>query len=473
MTDQQNEFLNQIELLKTGTNEEQQTAMESLIGYDLSDDILRLVCGFIGNPDKGVKNAASMLLMTSNNANVPKCIVKYISSDEISTRNLAGEVLIRLGGLSVEAILAYLNEGRSDDDQKFLIDVLGLIGDPRAGEDILNILRVSENSNVILACVEALGHLKYNPGMQELVSVYDRDEFYKPTVIEAMGQIGSKDALDFMVLTYEKEDDLTKFSIIESLGLIGDEGTFFFLISELNNISGPLMFPVISSIYQLKEKFSFDIPFDERMKQAILKTILEADPEYKKAAVHLITVFDDKETILTCLKIFGEDSELDESIKPKFFENPKMIFPTASELINQDPKNLASLLNLLKEVFEYAENVQDDVISPLDLRNLTDSFTRCLDSSDEEVRRVAIELLFQLNQSTALLFLDTMVEDNDLWNRLKIVEILDGINNPKADRALLKLSNDPEEMFRERAQFALSQRANPQLEIQQSQQKNL
>ena len=66
-----------------------------------------------------------------------------------------------------------------------------------------------------------------------------------------------------------------------------------------------------------------------------------------------------------------------------------------------------------------------------------------------------------------------MVEDNDLWNRLKIVEILDGINNPKADRALLKLSNDPEEMIRERAQFALSQRANPQLEIQQSQQKNL
>ena len=343
---------------------------------------------------------------------------------------------------------------------KFLVDVAGMIGDPSAAPKILEILKINKNANVILACSEALGSLKFENSIPQLITVYDMDAFYRPTVIEAMGKIGSKEALDFMVLMYDKEDEITKFSIIEGLGIIGDEGTFFFLLSELGNTSGPLLHSLIGSMYQLKLRYDFDIPFDERMKNAILKTISEGEQQYKKAAVHLITAFDDKETIQTCLKIYGEDVELDETIKPKFFENPKLIYPIIAELVKDTPKNLQALLSLLKEILEYEATMGNISVSSIDLRDLTDTFVKNLENPDEEIRKLSIELLFGLNISTAIMFLDQMIQDDDIWNKLKILEFIENINHPNVDKALQMLATDEEQMISERASYILSQKNN-------------
>jgi hypothetical protein len=71
-----------------------------------------------------------------------------------------------------------------------------------------------------------------------------------------------------------------------------------------------------------------------------------------------------------------------------------------------------------------------------------------------------LELLFLLDESFAVLFLDKMVEDNNMWNRLKLLEMLENVRMPEADLALHKLAEDREEMISERAQFVISQRGN-------------
>ncbi len=72
--------------------------------------------------------------------------------------------------------------------------------------------------------------------------------------------------------------------------------------------------------------------------------------------------------------------------------------------------------------------------------------------------------MFLFDEETAILFLDKMAEDDNVWNRLKLIDLLGDIHNKDADRILLKLSGDLEEMVSDRAGFMLSQRSYSQFE---------
>ncbi len=446
------------ESIKEKNSEEKIIFLESLYVSKLSEAELNSISDLITDNDKGVRNSVAYLLINNANENISRKIVPYVSSPDISIKNFAGEILLKIGSKAVDAMLEYIDAG-GDDDKKFVVDILGLVGDGRASAKITKLLNSNENENVILACIEALGNLSSEKSLYHIMAFYDINELYKPTVIETLGKIGSPAALGFILSKYEEEaDDLIKFSIIESLGLIGDEETFFFLLAELNEDKGPLVWPIIKSIYNLKEKFGFDIPFDERMKKIILQTIVDANIEYKKIATSLLSIFNDKETITVYLKIIGDDAEIDQIISPRFWENPKMVFEIIAEILNPKPHNIKSLLNLLKDIIELDGEEKYNSMSSLQLRNMTDSLSQYLSDSDEEVRMLALELLFILDKNVAVLFFDDFSEDNNIWNRLKLVEILGEVVHPKADEVLVKLANDSEEMIRERAGFCLSKR---------------
>ena len=445
-------------------------AIESLMNEELDDEIIEILCTFVEDADKGIRNSVDMTLSFNPSPRIPIYLVKYISSQNISSRNLAGEILLKIGNKAVDVMIASIYNS-SDDDKKFLIDILGLIGDPKSGSSILKILEINTNENVILACIEALGNLKYTEALDKLFQTYEKNELYRPTIIEALGKIGSKKSLDFIMSKYNEEEELIKFSIIESLGLIGDEQSFYFLISELNETSSPIISPIIGSIFQLREKYNFDVPFDDRIKKAILQTIYESEPQYKKAAVNLMSAFDDEEIIAACLKIYGEDVELDEIIKPKIYEKPLVLFSAMPSLIHELPDNLMKLLELTKEILDENSVEIINTLAGIQRRNISDSFTICLDNPDEEVRKLAVELLFTVDQNIAILFIDKMLDDDNLWNRLKLLELLSTTNLPEAEAALIRMSNDPEEMISERAKFILFQKSVLQLETKQEDKK--
>jgi HEAT repeat protein len=445
-------------------------AIESLMNEELDDEIIKVLCTFVEDSDKGIRNSIDMTLSLNPSPNIPLFLVQYVSSHNISSRNLAGEILLKIGINAVGAMIAFI-ENSSDDDKKFIIDILGLIGDPKSGGPILKVLDNNKDDNVILACVEALGNLKYYESLDKLFQTYEKNELYRPTIIEALGKIGSKKALDFVMSKFNEEEELVKFSIIESLGSIGDEQSFYFLISELNEASSPIISPIIGSIYELRDKYNFDVPFDDRIKKAILQTIFESERKYKKAAVHLISAFEDEEIIAACLKIYGEDFELDEIIKPKIFERPLVLFVALPSLIAELPENLMKLLELTKEIVD--ENSVEIIsnLTGIQRRNISDSFTKCLDNPDEEIRKLAVELLFTADQNIAILFIDKMLDDDNMWNRLKLLEILSNVNLPEAESALIRMSNDAEEMISERAKSILFQKSVLQLETKQEDKK--
>ena len=262
----------------------------------ITDEIAQALTEKITDQDIGVRDAVATALILSENNKIAEIVVPFIASEEISTRNLAGEILLKRGLSSVPAMVNYLPKG-NDDDDKFIIDLLGLIGDNSTGPEILKVLERTKNDNVILACLEAMGNIKYEEGVPAIIQKYDENENFTPTVIEALGKIGSEESLSFILDKYQYVDELTKFSMIESIGLIGNPQAFYLLLSELRNMKGALTWAAIESLDKLKDKFQLDVPFDENMKNSILNTLIDGEKKHKKAAANLITAFEDREII--------------------------------------------------------------------------------------------------------------------------------------------------------------------------------
>ncbi len=321
-----------LELLRSSDPLERSEAVESFIDADISDEAAEIICGMLTDPDKGVRNSVDFTLKTNPSAVIARHLVKFVTSKDLTVRNLAGDILLSIGGEAIPAILSYMKNS-SNGDKKFLVDLLGLIGDSKAGGEILSLLKTTADGNIILASIEALGNLNYEDSINYLMTIYNDDELYKASIIEALGKIGSGYSLEFITSKYENEDELTRFAIIESMGILGNENTFYFLLAELNKTEGPLVWPIIGALYLLKEKLILDIPFDEKMKNAILQTITSAESKYKIAASHLITDFNDPEIVSACLQLFDGDKEFEEAIRSKFLENPDVIYKNAVDLM--------------------------------------------------------------------------------------------------------------------------------------------
>lgn len=456
-----NETKNQIlERLQNGTSEEKYEIISNLTYSELDDDLIQTIPNLLSDSDKGVRNAASMFIINSQDSRFSKYVVPFVTSKDISIRNLAGEVLLKLGSNAVDAMIEFEHQD-NEHTLRFIIDILGLIGDQRASLFVMGILSTSEDDNVILSCIEALGNLHYENAVEILMLFYDRNELYKPTIVEALGKIGSTEALGFLTSKFLNEDELTQYSILESLGYLGNIETFFFLLEQVNNVCGPLVIPLITSLAKLKERFSLDIPFDNKMKSLLVYTISEGTLENKKVAFNLIESFDDKDILVASLSLYGEDPELDEMIKSKLFRNIEYVYREFGKIISNNPTNLRQLLNLfIQSIAFIVENQISLNITMVEIRSITQAVSGLLENPDEEIRKSSMEILFYLDPETALLFTDTMMADENVWNRLRLVELLEGVQSEKVIEVLEKLIKDEDEMVRDRAQFNYNLRIN-------------
>jgi len=198
-----------------------------------------------------------------------------------------------------------------------------------------------------------------------------------------------------------------------------------------------------------------EIPYDESLKKIFLSTFEEADLKYKKDAAYLLRMFGDIDTLTAFIKYIGLDYEIDETIKHKLIENAEIIYPKLVELIGEQPSNLLSLLNLCKELNDNTQKSAYEKLTDLEKQNFCNNLSNCLKNTDEEIRRVSMELLFELNEEFALLFVDIMLNDENMWNRYKLAEILEKMPFEKTKNILTLMLKDSEEMISQKAKEIL------------------
>jgi HEAT repeat protein len=444
------DYQQEIRNMNSGDPDVRKAYIEKYLYEEIPDELIKELTQKLYDDDIAVRDTLAMVFIQSENPAISEHIVPFVSSESISTRNLVGEILLNRGEKSVEAMLNYLQDSNSDD-KKFIIDILGLIGSDKSVDKIIEILRKDSDENVILACIEALGNIGSEKSIEELIYKYEANDLFKPSILEALGKIGSDQASDFMLEKYHVEDELIKFPIIEGLGKVGNEKAFFLLVSDIKNLSGPLTWAAVETLWLLEKKLNTRIPFDNVLKNATLSTLQEGETHQKKAAANFVNHFNDTEIVDACLDIYGVDVEVDENIKNKFLENPEFIYPILTYYISRHPENTSQLLYLIKEMIQSDGGKSIRSISEIDFRDFCDLLTRLLENTDEEVRRIAMELLFFCSLETAILFLDTMSEDENIWNKMMLLEILDQLDQEEGNQIILKMSSDDESMVQEKA----------------------
>ena len=100
--------------------------LDEMMLIDNVDEYCDFICSLIEDEDKGVRNASAMVITSKKPTEAPAKLAPFISSNKIQIRNLVGEVLIKVGEDVIDPLIEY-SIGKNDDDQKFIIDIFGMI----------------------------------------------------------------------------------------------------------------------------------------------------------------------------------------------------------------------------------------------------------------------------------------------------------------------------------------------------------
>ncbi|MCS7052669.1 MAG: HEAT repeat domain-containing protein [Ignavibacterium sp.] len=424
--------------------------LESIDPANVETSIISDLCKLMEKESKGIRNLVTQFFLANRFPCLPECIVDYISSKDITLRNLTGEILIQYDKLSIDPLIKFIDKSNNDFDIKFAADILALIVDPKVEKALFDLLDKTSNDNVIISCIEGFRNNKTEAAVEILKQLYKKKDIFKPYVIDALGKIGNKEAFDFIIDCYNDDDILVKYNVLESLGNIGNEDSFFFLIGELQKADESFVQPILESIYKLQLKYGFDLPYDEKIKRALLILLNQNDVEHIKIAIKFLSPYSDPELIYEMLRHYGIDEEVDSIILEKVRNNTKEVLEIFPQIIASNPLNLSHLLYMLNQLFEYNPELINS-IDKFTLHKLIDNVSRNLNHIEEMVRLYSVELLFKLDVDTALMMLDEEFLNANFWIKLRLIEILETINQPSVFEFLAKMAEDENEMIRQKA----------------------
>ena len=160
---------------------------------DLAEPSMQLFARCLGDDDWRVRKAAvEAFFQLGQPLNFVSELIELLHHQEnAGLRNSAIEILIGLGPLAVSALQ---QEIRCPDEEvrKFVIDILGEIGDDRCADDLIEAL-ADKDVNVRYAAAETLGKLESTRAVPALLALMaDPDPGLKFTILQSLAKIGGE-----------------------------------------------------------------------------------------------------------------------------------------------------------------------------------------------------------------------------------------------------------------------------------------
>ncbi|RME31191.1 MAG: hypothetical protein D6800_01025, partial [Candidatus Zixiibacteriota bacterium] len=106
------------------------------------------------------------------------------------------------------------------DVRKFIVDTLGLIKSDKAVPALSQALW-DESPYVVCSAAEALGEIGSPQAVPHLIAVAEKSEDARLQAVEALGKIGDERALPMLYALLSTDDPMILFAAIESLGYVG------------------------------------------------------------------------------------------------------------------------------------------------------------------------------------------------------------------------------------------------------------
>jgi HEAT repeat protein len=182
---------------------------------------LELLFAAFGDPSWRVRKAATdlFLALPVSRQLVGRLIELLHAGENAGLRNAAVDMLVRMGGDAVPMLLEQAN-CFDHDVRKFIIDILGEIGDLRAIPVLLAAL-VDDDGNVRAAAAENLGKLRAAEAVPALLDAMQcPDILLRFAILDALGRIGI--TIPLAKLLPFRDEKLLRKALVECLGRVGD-----------------------------------------------------------------------------------------------------------------------------------------------------------------------------------------------------------------------------------------------------------
>ncbi len=307
--------------------EQRSQALEHIARTAPSATVAAVAAEALADADAGIREQASYLLVEQPTLEDAEHVAPHIASEDITTRNLAGEVLVQMGTVAVEALAPYLADD-DHDTRKFAIDVLAQLPDaarPLAPE-IAKALD-DPDANVRLAAIAALGELGAAEYSDELRARYDEHPLARPDVVHAMGAFGPQADLELLEDALGDENPVVQLAATEALSTLHAPEILDLLLRKVDDVD-PMARPVVlNGIVERCQTQQAPPELPARLKVYFLDMLSDPSPEYRCAAAQGLRFFSDEGTFEAMLAHAGHDDDLDMELFKTLTTHPEPFLP--------------------------------------------------------------------------------------------------------------------------------------------------
>lgn len=286
-----------IQRLRDPDSDERRWAVFDLESYppeDVGDYVLKA----LQDESRGVREAAAELLGQYPGADWAEQVIPLLGSDRIEVRNLAATLLTQYGGAATEGLVHAL-ESSDENIRKFAADILGLNGDPAAVPALCRIAEGDPVDNVVTSTVEALGKIGSKDALPTLNRLFVQRSEYVAEIAEAIGLIGATESASFLEAHLNWENPVAAFGVVDALGNIGYVKSIAALQNFFDQTEGELRHQTAKAILKIGRKAGLNILSKERglFWESITQLLLEGDEEIDDLLVFQLQLDQTKEVI--------------------------------------------------------------------------------------------------------------------------------------------------------------------------------
>lgn len=335
------------------------------------------------------------------------------SEDNAGLRNAAVEILVRLG----RPALSFLHEELdcSDHDvRKFVVDILGQIGDESSITYLERMLRVDSDQNVRAAAAENLGKMGAGAAVPALLDALScPDLLLQFAILEALSQLGIP--VPVRSLLPLKENKLLLKPLYDCLGKICGADAFEPLLAGLCDGAGNVREAAVLALVRLEERGEVDLSrsLSSYRGSAAVKPLLEmlSSPSVsvRRSAIHLLGYIGDRTATVPLLDLF---------------DNEELLVPASKALIALGREAVCSLIEVWPTATLQTRTYMAYVFAESGCTDSVGLLTSSLYSGDTSLRVISLRALGRLGSRKDIKEISQFLADDEADVRTAVVDAL-------------------------------------------------
>ncbi len=441
------------ETLHTSDPVDKRDALEALFDYPCDDRVLEAAAYLLTDPDRGVREAASRLLVLWANDKAASLAAVHITSLNIAVRNLAGDTLVKMSDSAVRALYPYIDSA-DKDIRKFAIDLLAQLPSDSAVIERIAAHLADPDPNVLTACIDAIGASRAHKYLNKLLLLYDHHEYLRPNIIYAFSKFERKPSLQFLLAALSDDNPVVQLAAAEVLASRKDLDTLKVLLLKLSSVSDLAKPVILHSLVVLLESENYEGEMPKALKHDLMTMLDDVDTSYVRAAVRGLRYFTDGETLLKLVLHTGREDSIDNAIVSILKDYPQEVLPIILEDAAGDARvaALGKTAVLLLRKWEETEFQ----LKPEMMQRYILFISRCFPLLDIDTKITVVTISERLAPPWAVQLVRTALSDRDPAVRNYAIDVTPKIGEQYFSEDLRRLTSDVDEEIRLAADAILS-----------------